>query len=203
MRLNLFNCLLDGFPDEFEGYQLNTDYRIGILITLLLEDDDIPDDIKMLQAFNLLYKDKVPDDLDVARHGVIWFLSCGKSEICYADGYVEDKCTEKCIDFNQDHLDIWGAFWARGIDLNSVNMHWFKFMSALGNLGDCPLTNKMGYRATDLKDMKGETRKYYAELKDKYKVRKIVSTEEMEKIIADAEEKHGSYYAKLFRAQQQ
>ena len=56
---------------------------------------------------------------------------------------------------------------------------------------------------TDLKDMKGETRKYYAELKDKYKVRKIVSTEEMEKIIADAEEKHGSYYAKLFRAQQQ
>jgi hypothetical protein len=199
----LFNCILDGFPQSYKGYLLNTDFKVGILLTLLLEDEDIPDDLKYLQAFDLLYKDKVPDDMELAVEGLIWFISCGKSELFYADGYKEDKCSEKCIDFTQDHLDIWGAFWARGIDLTVTNMHWFKFMSAIGNLGDCPLSTKIGYRATELKDMKGETRAYYAKLKEKYRVRKIVTREELSSIISNAEKKHGSYYAKLLKAQQQ
>lgn len=197
----LFNCLLDGFPKEFMGYQINTDFKVGILLSLLMEDDDIPDDLRFLQAFNLLYKEKVPDDENVAIRGLMWFLSCGRSEICYADGYQDEKQKEPCIDFNQDHMDIWGAFWARGIDLTTAKMHWFKFMSAIGNLGDCPLSNKMSYRATDVSKMHGDTKKYYKELKDKYKVRKIITVEEMDKLLKKAEEKHGSYYAKLLQAQ--
>lgn len=200
--MTMFNCLLDGFPEEFEGYPLNTDYRVGVLITLLLDDDEVDEKLKLIQAFDLLYAEKVPEDPKLAIRGLLWFLSCGKSEICYADGYVDEKSVEQCLDFNLDHLDIWGAFWAKGVDLNEVNMHWFKFMSALSNLGDCPITQKISYRATDLSKMKGETRKYYSELKNKYRVRKIVTRDEMEAILQEAEAKHGSYYAKLLRAQQ-
>lgn len=196
----LSNVLLDGFPNDYKGFKINTDYRVGILISLLFDDDEIEDDLKIMQAIELLYIDK-PADFETAQNGVLWFISCGKSELCYADGYVDERPTEKCLDFTQDALDIWGAFWSKGIDLNEVNMHWFKFMSAIGNLGDCALTQKMGYRATDLTKMQGETKKHYSELKDKYRVRRIVTKDEMDEIIEKAEQKHGSYYAKLLAAQ--
>lgn len=193
----MFNCLLDGFPDEYKGYKINTDFKIGILLSLLIDDKSVDEDLKMLQSFNLLYKDKVPSDLEMAFDGVIWFLSCGKSEIYYEDDYIDSSKTEKCIDFNIDHLDIWGAFWARGVDLNNVDMHWFKFMSALSNLGDCPLTQKISYRCTDLSKMEGNTKKYYAELKEKYKIRNIISKEEYLANLKKMENNYGSYYMKL------
>lgn len=199
--MQIFNCLLDGFPTKYKGYTINTDWRIGVLISLLLDDEEIPFDLRVMQSLNLLYKDKVPDDPDLAFNGVLWFLSCGKSEICYADGYQDDKPNEPCIDFTQDHLDIWGGFWSKGIDLETADMHWFKFMQALANLGDCPMSQKMSYRATNTSKMSGETKKYYNELKMKYRVRKIVTAEEYEKLCEAAEQKHGSYYAKLMRAQ--
>ena len=51
----ILNVLLDGFPTEYKGYKINTDFRIGILITLLQEDESIDEDLKLLQALNLLY----------------------------------------------------------------------------------------------------------------------------------------------------
>lgn len=197
-----FNCLLDGFPEECLGYRLNTDYRVGILITLLFEDESIDFEVKLIQACNLLFADRVPDNVEEALRIIQWFLSCGRSEEFFEDGYTAEKAEEKCLDFNQDHLDIWGAFWSKGIDLNEVDMHWFKFMSAISSVGDCPLSQKMGYRAMSLKKMKGETRAHYKEIKDKVKVRKLVSKEEFEAKVKAAEEKHGSYYAKLLKAQQ-
>ena len=124
----------------------------------------------------------------------------GKSEQRTIDDN-EETTTDKAIDFNIDSLDIWGAFWSKGIDLTKVNMHWFKFMTAIGYLGECPLTQKIAYRTTDLSKLKGDTRKFYAELKEKYKIKPVYSEEEYEEIMKRIEEQHGSYYAKLLKAQ--
>ncbi len=195
----MFNVLLDSdFPVEYEGYKLNTDFRIGIMLTLLQDDETVPEDLKLLKAFDLLYKEKVPP-YDIALKGLLWFLSCGKSETHTEDEEKEQDITDKAIDFNVDSLDIWGAFWAKGIDLTKINMHWFKFMTAIGYLGECPLTHKMAYRTTDLSKLKGDTRKYYAELKEKYRIKKIYTDEEYNEIIERKKEKYGNYYARLMQ----
>lgn len=197
----MLNVLLDGFPEDYMGYPINTDFRVGILLTLLVEDNKYDDSLKMLKAFDLLYKEKVPD-LMTALDGITWFLSCGKSEDYFEDD-IEKRSKEssssntKCIDFNFDSMDIWGAFWGRGIDLSNTKMHWFKFMSALSNLGDCPLTQKISYRSMDTSKLKGESKKYYEELKEKYKVKNIISKEEYEKSLKEKESMFGSYYMKL------
>ena len=196
----MFNVLLDNdFPNSYEGYELNTDFRVGIQLTLLQEDASFPEDLKLLKAFDLLYKDKVPPP-DIAIKGLLWFLSLGKSEQHTIDDK-EETTTDKALDFNLDSLDIWGAFWSKGIDLTKVNMHWFKFMTAIGYLGECPLTQKIAYRTTDLSKLKGDTRKFYAELKEKYKIKPVYSDEEYERIMKNLEEEHGSYYVKLLKAQ--
>lgn len=195
---HLLNVLLDGFPKEYQGYPINTDFRIGIILSLLLEDDTIDDEeLRLMHALTLLYKDKVPEDIGVAMSGLYWFLSCGKSEIYYDEDEDNDDSSDKSIDFNVDHLDIWAAFYKLGVDLEQTNMHWFKFCSLLGSLGDCALSQKAQYRTVDLSDMTGETRKYYAKLKRKYKVRKLISKEEHDAKLKEIESTYGSYYMKL------
>lgn len=177
----MHNYLLDGFPTEYKGYQLNTDFRVGILLTLLMEDESVDEDIKLLVALNNLYKNKVPDDINIAVDGLTWFLSCGRSEVYYLNKPKDTGTTDKCLDFNEDALDIWGAFWMHGVDLDEIEyMHWFKFMTAISNVGDCPLSNKISYRGTDLSKLKGDTLKYYRELKEKYQIYESVSKDEYE-----------------------
>lgn len=191
----MFNCLLDNFPTEYKGYGINTDFRVGVTLSLLVDDDRFQEELKLLKAFDLLYKDKVPE-FEIAFSGLMWFLSCGKSEEYYLeDSLEEDK--ERYLDFQFDSRDIYGAFLVSGVDLHKVNMHWFKFMSFLSNLGDCPLTQKISYRATDTSKMKGETKKYYVDLKSKFKIKTQVSKEEKEAYLQEKKDKFGSYYYKL------
>lgn len=197
----MFNVLLDkGFPTDYKGYELNTDFRVGIQLTLLLEDETFPEDVRLLTALKLLYKDGTPP-LEEAIRGMLWFLSCGKSEQ-RTENEKEENTTDKAIDFSVDSLDIWGAFWSKGIDLTKVNMHWFKFITALGYIDkDCPLAQKMSYRTTDLSKLKGDTKKFYAELKEKYRIKPVYTPEEYEELMKQKEKQHGSYYMKLLRTQ--
>lgn len=193
----VWNCLLDGFPEDYKGYKINTDFRIGIMINLLFEDEDIPEDAKIIQAFNLLYKDEVPE-AEVAYDGLMWFLSCGSSEVVYDDDTgLSNKTKDRLIDYNYDSLDIWGAFWSKGVDLTKTHMHWFKFVTALQNLGDCPISQKMEYRSIDLSEMKGETRKQYSKLKGKVKARHVYAKDEVEDIIEMRQQAEEEYEASL------
>jgi DNA-dependent RNA polymerase auxiliary subunit epsilon len=192
----MLNVLLDGFPKDYKGYKINTSYKVGILLTLLTEDETIDEDLKFMQAFNLLYIDTI-DDFQVAYDGLMWFLSCGKSELHFDKEPNDDKNTDKCIDFDLDSMDIWAAFYVKGIDLSKVDLHWFAFTHLLGNMNDTILSQKMQFRSTDLSKMKGDTRKYYAELKEKYKIRKVLTKEEYEEKMRKLSENNGSYYMKL------
>lgn len=52
-----FNPLLDKFPTEYNGIKLNTDFRVGILLSLLFNSGKFTDEEKKLQALSLLYGD--------------------------------------------------------------------------------------------------------------------------------------------------
>ena len=136
----MYNCLIEQFPSDYRGSAINTNFRVGVMLTLLTEDTRFPEDMKRLKAFDILYKDKVPD-IETAYSGLIWFLSCGRSEVYYLEDDLAGS-NEKYLDFQFDAFDIYGSFLAKGVDLHKSNMHWFKFMAMLNNLGDCPLSQK-------------------------------------------------------------
>ena len=46
----MFNMLLDRLPSSYKGYLIRTDYRIGIQISLALDDPDLSDNDRVWVA---------------------------------------------------------------------------------------------------------------------------------------------------------
>lgn len=195
----IYNPILDGFPTEYKGYDINTDFKVGIQLSELLEDTSLDERVKIAIACKLLYKGETPTEITTVIDTIEWFLSCGKSDYVYADGYVVKSSKDKAIGYTQDALLIWGTFkQIYDIDLEKSKMHFFKFKAMLEAIPDnTPLSNLISARCVDTSKMKGDMRKSYEETKHKVKVRTLVSKEEYQEILKEDEEKYGSYYAKL------
>lgn len=191
-----YNVLVDGLPISYREYRIRTNYKVGILLSQVMSDTTVEDDIKIYTAMNLLYIDK-PEDTLIALKGIQWFLSCGKSEIHEIDKPTEHS-NDIVIDYDVDQLDILAAFRVYKIELTD-KMHYWEFTSILPNLKDTTLAQKMQYRSVDLKDLKGESKKFYAEMKNKYKVRPLMSEEEWNEYQNELRKIHGDYYMKLLQ----
>ena len=68
-----------GFPREYEGYKIVTDFRVGILLTLLFDDEEVSAEDKTKRALLLLFgsESNIPSDINLAWNAVVWFLSLG------------------------------------------------------------------------------------------------------------------------------
>ena len=55
-----FNLLLDPLPDSYAGYLIRTDYRIGVQISLCLQDEDLTQEERVSQAVWLLFGSGAP-----------------------------------------------------------------------------------------------------------------------------------------------
>lgn len=184
----MLNIMLDGFPDEYEGYLIRTDFRIGMQISEALNDVDLAEPEKMITALRLLYGNGIPADTKLAESGLRWFMSGG------TDDRGEDQ-TEggkpPTFDFEQDNRFVYSAFRARyGIDLTRERLHWFAFLAMLGDLGGCSLSDIMGIRAADLSKMSDEQRRHYAQLQHKFRIKPQLSEAELARI-AEFEDKLG------------
>ena len=51
----MFNILLDEYPKEWNGYKLNTDFRIGIMMTMASSDKRLDEREKSRAIINLLF----------------------------------------------------------------------------------------------------------------------------------------------------
>ena len=71
----MYNAMLDRLPEDYNGWLVRTDYRIGVQIQLCISDPDLTDSEKTWTALNLLYGRGVPPDLQTALDGLSWFLS--------------------------------------------------------------------------------------------------------------------------------
>ncbi len=78
------NILIDLLPKEVniegEDYKINSDFRTSILFELLMQDNSISEEDKIIQALELYYP-VLPKDLNKAIEGILWFYRCGKDEV--------------------------------------------------------------------------------------------------------------------------
>lgn len=185
----MLNIMLDGFPNEYEGYLIRTDFRIGMQITEALNDVNLAEPEKLITAMRLLYGNGIPADRGVAESGLLWFISGGN------DDRGEDQTESgkpQTFDFEQDNRLVYSAFRARyGIDLTRERLHWFAFLAMLGDIGGCSLSDIIGIRGADLSKMSDGQRKQYAELQARYRIKPQLSDAELAKI-AEFEGKLGS-----------
>ena len=172
------NILIDLLPSSVKingtEYDINSDFRTSVLFSLLMEDDNLNEEEKVLQALNLYYP-VVPDNSEKAIEKIKWFYSCGK-----LDNPIGNKkaraISKKVFDFEVDANYIYSAFMSQyNIDLQDIEeLHWWKFKALLEGLKeDNKLSKIIEYRSVDLSKIKDkEQRKFYKDMQKQYSLKK-------------------------------
>ncbi len=193
------NFLLDPLPDEYEGYLIRTDFRIGIQMRLAFEDNDLTTEEKAMVAINLLFGNGAPEDIEKALNGVLWFLKAGDDREADGNGDTrnsgdyeaqnddgDDSGGEQSnFSFDYDAMRIYTAFKRTyGVDLTTARLHWFEFVAMLQDLGECAFTSIVEIRAKDLGKVPKAQQGEYARLKERYALPQTFTEEEEAKINA-------------------
>ena len=71
------NLLLDKLPQDYEGLKINTNFRSFILFELLMQDNKVSKEDKILFSLRLFYDEPI-EDLKKAIDGILWFYRCGE-----------------------------------------------------------------------------------------------------------------------------
>jgi hypothetical protein len=148
--------LIDAFPEavEIDGveYELNTDFRIGIQIMMDFESDEWTEEEKAWLMLNRLYKN--PESItnyEEALRLATQYLNAGK----LPDEAPDTEYQLRLYSFSRDSRLIYAAFHqTHGIDLQTVNMHWWKFFSLFMDLGSETSFNSLIYARQSVIDGK-------------------------------------------------
>lgn len=182
----MYNALLDRLPEDYNGWLIRTDYRIGVQIQLCISDPALSDSERTGTALWLLYGNGMPD-MQTAIEGLNWFMSCGVPDQADDDG------EPPVYSFEYDAARIVSAF--RRVfhrDISREKLHWFEFVPMLGDLSGTAFTNVIDIRTTEAKDVAKERRAEFLRMKKRFALpRESWSTEEDEKINAVVEKLRG------------
>ena len=181
----LSNILLDELPNTTpNGFKIKTDFRQAIKFELLMQDNELNDEEKVLLALNLFY-DKL-EDSKKQLEDIIWFYLHGKEVI---ESEKEGKSNQQIYSYEYDADYIFSAFLETyGIDLNKEKLHWWKFKAMFNGLNEkTKFVEIMGYRAIDLSKIQDkEERKRYKKLKEIYQLPDMRTEEEKEAAFSEA-----------------
>lgn len=131
------NVLLDELPTEWNGYEVNTWFQIGIQISLIQDDDELSKVEKAELIITLLFSNddgtirEYPTDNDEFEELLKWFIG----------GWFHDRRVpsendkKKLIDYDIDQWRIYSDFLKiYRINLNESDMHWWMFQGLLWNM---------------------------------------------------------------------
>ena len=176
----MFNVILDRLPDNYKGYLIRTDFRIGMQIISCLKDEELTQEERYSISLNLLYGNSIPQDIKLAFKGLMWFLNLGEEE----EEIIKTNSKQKdVIDFEIDSSRIYSGFMSvLGIDLSKEKMHWFKFRYLLLELIKCHLSNVIDIRTQHTKDMSPKQKTELNRLKKIYSINKKEELERQKEI---------------------
>lgn len=190
MRSFIISGLPQGIEVDGEIIPIRTDFRVSMLFELLMRDPELTNEEKLEEAL-LLYlgEDQLKvlpaDKLDQIINGLLWFYRCGTAEEGSRRG--SDTNSLPPYSFELDTAFLYASFMeAYQIDLESVNMHWWKFWALFTNLPDsAPIKQAIYYRTCDIPNKASrEEKERLNKLKNYYKlpVERLPETKEDQEI---------------------
>lgn len=172
----MFNAMLDRLPEDYEGWLIRTDYRIGVQIQLCIADPALSESDRTVTALRLLYGRGIPD-FETAVAGLGWFLCCGNP---VTDGGGRE---EPVYSFEQDAGRIVSAFKkVFGRDISRERMHWFEFVPMLGDLAGTAFTSVIDIRTTSVSEINEKKRAEFAKMKRRFALEEQYTQEEQSAI---------------------
>ena len=135
-------------------YEIRTDFRAVLDILVALTDPELSDSDKAETILDIFYfhptfADMPEDDYDEGVRKFIWFINLGNEER-------EEKKTPKLMDWEQDfQIIVAPVNRVFGKDIRSIpydketnagGLHWWTFMSAYQEIGDCLFAQVVGIR---------------------------------------------------------
>lgn len=165
------NMLLDRVPEYLiiSGirYPIHTSFRTWIKYEQILTDNK---HVSVYDVFELVFSSIKPTPKHYAEavNQILWFYQCGK------EYHLNEKKTYKEV-FSYDFDDgyIVAAFQEQyGIDLNTADIHWWKFRAFMLSLSeDTEFVKIMGYRSIQITSkMNAAQRNFYQKMKKHYKL---------------------------------
>jgi len=173
----MYNAMLDRLPEDYKGWLIRTDYRIGVQIQLCISDPELTDSEKTWTALSLLYGNGMPD-FKTALEGLNWFMSCGDP----AENQADDS-GPAVYSFEHDAGRIVSAFRkVFGIDLSRERLHWFEFVSMLGDLSGTAFTYVIDIRTTSEAEIDKKKRAEFLRMKARFALPNQYTAEEQVEI---------------------
>lgn len=143
----MYNVMLDPLPSDWNGYQIDSDFRTGIQLCMALEDKSLSDMEKGAASAELLFPLIQPEMQEIPE-ATEWFLSGWN-----LDNIQKNNSTIRILDFNIDQWRIYSAFKHQyGIDLHTADLHYWQFMGLLTTLEECAFTRVIDIRQKKIKN---------------------------------------------------
>lgn len=183
----MFNILLDSLPMEWNGYEIDSDFQIGIMISQCMRDESLNKLEKICTAANLLFGEEIdnyPQSYEEISEALQWFLNgWNQDNVSTGKKSAGEKQEVETMDFDTDQWRIYAAFKEQyGIDLNTIeHLHFWVFMGLLTNLEECTFTRVISIREKKIDSkMSKEEKSFLQKAKELFKIRKTEDFEESE-----------------------
>lgn len=156
-----------------KSYEIRTDFRVILDIFTMLDDPELDDTDRaegILQMFYVSWEDIPPQDQQEAVDKFTWFQNGGQIET--------HKKGAKLLDWEQDYPLIIPAvnrILTRDIReteydyaTNSGGVHWWTFLGAYGEIGDCTFAQvvQIRYKKSRGKALSKEEKEWYKRNRD-------------------------------------
>lgn len=188
---------MNNYPEYVEvdnkKYKINTDFRVAIECDKVAKDETIGDFERALAIIYLLFGE---EGLNNSNH-YEKLLKLAQKYLCCGEEK-QNANEEPDMDYIEDYGYIWASFLSdyNGLDIDKVNMHWWKFFDLLNGLsnselGNCCVLNKIrnlrNFDVSEIKDSKErhkiiKAKEKYA-LKNNKKGKEIKLTEEQQQSV--------------------
>ena len=180
--------MYNGYPEviivEGEEYEVNTDFRVWCEIDELLFGAKLTDE-RCAHILGLCYRKKLPANPEAAFLKACEFYNLNRYE---KKRRKKTESKKRIISFVHDEQYITAAFLSEyNIDLNHVQMHWFRFRTLFDGLSDeQKISEILKARAVDISKIKDKQLKaYYKKMKRDYKLPDGRTPEEKEADMVD------------------
>lgn len=165
------NILTNPLPETVDingaEYPINTDFRAGIRYEMIMQQED---EEAVIQGLILYYGENIPADIEEAVNAINWFRSRGR-EPKKLPGELAGN-GKQAFSFECDAELVYADFMREyRIDLNTEDMHWWKFMTLFEGLQtNSRTTDRMGYRSMKTDKLPKEQKKYYQAMQRYYEI---------------------------------